>query len=119
MPVRRTVSACYTGEVEVSRVITTRLPNGTAWPPIRDSQEFQYGLGLLYDHGDGVAQDYVQAYLWYSLAIADNSGNTNATRGRDGVSRKMTPEQLAEAQALVQNWKPNDAGESVEVSRAE
>jgi hypothetical protein len=53
-----------------------------------------------------------------SLAIAINNGNTNATRGRDvairgrdSVSRKLTPEQLAEAQALVQNWKAKPAPE--------
>jgi hypothetical protein len=79
------------------------------WTRLAADQGFaraQYNLGLLYDVGDGVARDYVQAYLWYSLAIAGDSKNTDTTKGRDGVSRKMTPEQLAEAQALVQNWKP-------------
>lgn len=71
----------------------------------------QYNLGFVYEYGDGVAQDYVQAYLWYSLVITSDSKNTDAAKGRDAISRKMTPEQLAEAQALVQNWKPKPTAE--------
>lgn len=72
----------------------------------------QYNLGFVYEYGDGVAQDYVQAYLWYSLVITSDSKNTDATKGRDAVSRKMTPAQLAVAQTLVQNWKPKPTPET-------
>jgi len=60
----------------------------------------------LYESGTGVTQDYVRAYLWYSLIFADYPGNANAIAGRQAVAKKMTPVQLSEAQALVQNWKP-------------
>ncbi len=34
------------------------------------------GLGVIYDHGEGVPQDYQKAREWYEKAAA--GGNTNA-----------------------------------------
>ena len=48
-----------------------------------DHAEAQTSLGYLYESGSGVTQDYIQAYLWYSLVIADN-----ATGVRDGEIAK-------------------------------
>ena len=31
----------------------------------------QQKLGLLYERGDGVQKDYVQAYMWYKLGAAN------------------------------------------------
>jgi len=44
--------------------------------------------------------------ICYSLIFADYPGNANAIAGRQAVAKKMTPVQLSEAPALVQNWKP-------------
>jgi TPR repeat protein len=71
----------------------------------------QYQLGLLFAVGAGLEQDYVQAYKWFSLAadrLADMDGET-AREDRDLVARKMTAAQIAEAQRLVREWKPEDA----------
>lgn len=60
-------------------------------------------LGLLYLDGDGVAQDDVSAYLW--LTLADAGGQTaGPSRARDRLARRMTPEQLAEAEARLCKW---------------
>jgi hypothetical protein len=54
-------------------------------------------LGLLYMAGQGVPRDYVQAYLWFSLA--DNEANLNAARA------EMTPPQILQAQQMADEWK--------------
>jgi uncharacterized protein len=64
----------------------------------------QNNLGVMYDEGQGVPQDYVQAHMWFNLAGA--SGHANAIKNRDAVARKMTPEQIAGAQRLAREWKP-------------
>lgn len=69
----------------------------------------QNNLGVAYDHGRGVPQDYVRAYLWFNLAAARLSGpeGQQAARNRTLVSRKMTSDQIAEAQRLVRVWTEN------------
>jgi uncharacterized protein len=64
----------------------------------------QVSLGEMYRDGRGVPQDYVQAYMWFNLGVAKG-----AMRGavlRDAIAKQMTPEQIAEAQHLAQEWKP-------------
>jgi hypothetical protein len=46
----------------------------------------------------------VQAYLWYGLVNEAFSANTSSVGGLRAISKKMTPAQLSEAQALVKNW---------------
>lgn len=65
----------------------------------------QQKLGLLYERGDGVPKDYVQAYMWYKLGAA-NGGKTGALQ-RDELAIRMTSDQLAEANKLARGWKPN------------
>ena len=36
----------------------------------------QYNLGIMYATGQGVPQDYVQAHMWFNLAVAP--GNKGA-----------------------------------------
>ena len=67
----------------------------------------QYNLGSMYDNGDGVAQDYVQSYMWLSLAASRVSRDQKKfSDRRDEVAGKMTPAQIAEAQALARKWRP-------------
>lgn len=58
----------------------------------------QFGLGEMYNAGEGVLQDDVQAYAW--LNIAGTSGDKNAKRSYNRLKRRMTPEQIAKAQEL-------------------
>ncbi|MET0873765.1 MAG: hypothetical protein ABWX81_03080 [Pseudolabrys sp.] len=65
----------------------------------------QYNLGVFYDNGLGVPQDKVRAYMWFNLSAAQ--GKEGAAAFRDLIARRMTPAQIAEAQRLAREWKPN------------
>ena len=60
----------------------------------------RYSLGVMYEHGQGVPQDDVQAHMWFNLAAAQGDEN------RDRVEKNMTSQQIAQAQELARNWKP-------------
>jgi TPR repeat protein len=68
---------------------------------LHDAQHF---LGLTYEHGKGVSQDFLQAHMWYTLASVN--GLEIADKDRDAIAKQMTPAQIAEAQQLAQEWKP-------------
>ena len=75
----------------------------------------QANLGVMYDKGQGVPQDYVQAHMWYNLAATNYPASEKdrrelAVKNRDRVAGKMTRAQIAEAQRLALEWKPK--GES-------
>ena len=53
---------------------------------------------MLYAKGDGVPQDNVLAYIWFSLAGANGPF---ATELHDALVKKMTPVQIAQAQRLA------------------
>ena len=63
----------------------------------------QYTLGVFYDNGLGVPQDRIRAYMWFDLSATQ--GRDGAAAFRDLVKRRMTPEQIAEAQKLAREWK--------------
>jgi TPR repeat protein len=58
----------------------------------------------MYENGQGVPQDYVQAHMWFNLAAASSVAENakEGVEGRDRVAGKMTAEQIAEAQRLSQ-----------------
>ncbi len=64
----------------------------------------QFDLGIMYEIGQGVPTDLVQAYMWFSLAAAQ--GHVVVGVIRDEVAERMTPAQIAEAQKLAREWKP-------------
>jgi uncharacterized protein len=66
--------------------------------------EAQHALGLMYRyHAAGLPQDMVLAYMLWNLAAA--SGNANAVEQRAAIARRMTPEQIEEAQAMSRSWR--------------
>ena len=73
----------------------------------------QYNLGVMYDKGQGVPQDYVQAHMWFNLAasrLPPGTDRATAVKNRDILAEKMTPAQIAEAQRLAREWKPKKEG---------
>ncbi len=66
--------------------------------------EAQNNLAACYANGQGVPRDFVQAYKWFTISLAN--GNTYSARYRDQLATMMTPDQLAEAQRLAREWKP-------------
>jgi len=61
----------------------------------------QNELGLAYVDSKGVAQDYVKAHNWFNLGAI--SGHVFAVNNRDKVAKRMTPQQIAEAQKLARD----------------
>ena len=56
-------------------------------------------LGIYYESGSSVPQDYVKAYAWLNLAAAQ--GNKKVAEARENLRAKMSSEQVAEAQKLA------------------
>ena len=59
----------------------------------------QYNLGLMYGEGKGVVQDYTRAHMWFNLAAV--TGDSVSVKNRDIVAKRMTPQQISEAQKLA------------------
>ena len=62
----------------------------------------QFNLAVMYDNGNGVPEDNVFAYMWWNQAAAQ--GTEEAKRNKGILSKKMTKEQIAEAQKLSREW---------------
>ena len=62
----------------------------------------QNSLGLMYGKGKGVAQDYVQADMWFNIGMA--KGNKKAGRNRDIAEKRMTATDISRAQKLAKEW---------------
>ena len=61
----------------------------------------QFNLGNMYNNGKGVTQDYIRAHMWFNLSAA--SGDADAVKNRDIVARKMTSQQMAQAQIMARD----------------
>ena len=62
----------------------------------------QNHLGSSYVTGEGVPKDYVSAHMWFDLAAAQ--GHENAQEKRDIVAKRLTLDQIAEAQRMASEW---------------
>ncbi len=63
----------------------------------------QSGIGWYYEVGRGVAKDLVRAYMWYVLSAI--GGDPDAAISQEEVIKKMTKEQVKEAQILIDDYK--------------
>jgi uncharacterized protein len=67
-------------------------------------------LGQMYLKGQGVVQDYVMAYMYFSIEAfikikdSDITGMTDAIKNRGRVEKDMTSSQIAEAEKLAREW---------------
>lgn len=62
-----------------------------------------YDLGMMYKLGRGVPQDFVLAYMWFS--IASITEHEFAIKERNLAASKLSSAQLAKAQQLAGEWK--------------
>jgi TPR repeat protein len=62
----------------------------------------QFNIGAMYNNGEGVTQDPVQAHKW--LNISGGSGLKEGHKHRDIIEKEMTSDQILEAQKLVREW---------------
>ena len=58
----------------------------------------QYHLGVLYDLGQGVSQDYKVAIKWWD--VASSQGFESATENRNLVETYLSPTQMEKAKKL-------------------
>lgn len=99
-------SAVWAGDYEDGTAAYNRTDYATALQKFRigaakkDSLS-QYNLGVMYDKGQGVPQDYVRAHLWSNLSAV--SGDANSIKLRDMIASLMTPQQIAEAQKIARD----------------
>lgn len=75
----------------------------------QDYTQAQHNLGAMYGSGQGVKRDYVQAYKWLNICAA--KGNIGCATQRDLIARKLKPAQIAEAQRLATDFKPQKENE--------
>ena len=103
---------------ELGRGVPKGNATAAAWYRKAAEQGYAIGqanLGHMYEEGLGVPRDYVQAYKWWSLAASRFSASQSSRRdtvikSRDALAAKMTSAQIAEAQKLAREWKPNRRG---------
>jgi len=65
----------------------------------------QNALCRMYARGEGVPQNDITGYMWASLVL-DEGYNPDATETRKELEERMTPDQIAEAQRLAREWRP-------------
>jgi uncharacterized protein len=74
--------------------------------PIKFYREFaeqgnaaaQHRLGIMYCDGRGTSKDSVRGYAW--LSIAASNGHVSSRKKKETLAKKMTKEQIAEAQKM-------------------
>jgi hypothetical protein len=90
----------------------------TAWSRAAEGGDHVAAIWLaeLYENGQGGDKDNVQAYKWYDIAAAIHAAeidklppgaiesNQQEINYRDAIARKLTPDQIAEAQKLAREW---------------
>ena len=59
----------------------------------------QYNLGHMYNNGEGVPENSIRAYVWWSMA--KTQGYADAATSLDILKPQMTPQQIADGQALA------------------
>jgi len=66
----------------------------------------QYSLAVLYYKGEGIPQNYSEAYFWFSLAAVGARGQNreNVAAARDAAAAKLTPDELLKSQQRAAGW---------------
>ncbi len=61
----------------------------------------QFNLGVHYGNGEGVTKDSVRAYMWFTLA--SESGIASAIKSRMIIEKRMTIQQIGQAQQMARD----------------
>ena len=62
----------------------------------------QYYLGIVLVNGQGITQDDVLAHMWYNLSALQGY---NSTGQINSIEKRMSPQQIEQAQKMVREWK--------------
>jgi TPR repeat protein len=100
-PERR--SACLRNE----RSSSPEYPRWYRKAADQDDASAQYDLGWAYDLGEGVPQDYAEAYFWMGLAASgklDSPLKEKAIKVRALAASHLTPVDLSHVQVRATRW---------------
>ena len=67
----------------------------------------QGNLGVMFEHGDGVPRDLVEAYTWETLAASRptiDRDRLHWTETRDHLRARLPPDQLDRAEGAARDW---------------
>lgn len=64
----------------------------------------QFNLGVMHLRGEGISKNLILAYKWF--IISSSAGYEHAIKARDTIARNLTSAQIAEAQKLANQWRP-------------
>ena len=59
-------------------------------------------LGTIYESGYGVPQNFILAYMWFTVSAHDPDFEPGTRRNLDGIARHLAPAQIAAAKSLAQ-----------------
>ena len=90
----------------LSLIVTPNHSGAT--PELEDLAEWgdataQLELGVMYEDGEGIPQDYLEAHKWYSFS--EENGSKSGRKFRKIIEKLMTPEQITKAQNLAREWR--------------
>ncbi|MBS0232794.1 MAG: SEL1-like repeat protein [Proteobacteria bacterium] len=77
----------------------------------RGLPDSQFNLAILYENGLGVKRDMTAAFMWISLAA--RQGDTDAIRRRDILRGKLTAQEIADANRMVDAWRPTPTDRTI------
>ena len=89
----------------------------TAQEPLEPLVESLFVLGENYEAGDWVRQSDLLAYMWYLLAAT--AGHDSADPARHRMATRLSPAEIAAAQALARQCHASDYWHCGEASAAE
>lgn len=89
----------------------------TAQEPLDSLVESLFVLGENYEAGDWVRQSDLLAYMWYLLAAT--AGHDSADPARHRMATRLSPAEIAAAQALARQCHASDYWHCGEASAAE
>ncbi len=78
--------------------------------------EAQFGIGRSYQYGDETTErDPILAHMWLALAEASTVRSVRSAYS-EALVKSMSPTQIAEAERLVAEWKPDPSACEVEAA---
>jgi uncharacterized protein len=118
--------AANQGNLKAQTILGLLYANGTGVKPdaamaakwlkraaLQGAPTAQLTLGAIFAEGKGVPQDYIQSHIWFSLAaskLPPGTARRVALQLRQGVSRKMSSEQIDEATTQAQGLRSYEKG---------
>jgi TPR repeat protein len=68
----------------------------------------QFMLGNLNASGEGVKQNYNQAYIWYGVAA--KLGSAEAATKKNEIAQKLQAAEIQQCNRAIDRWQPSPAG---------